>query len=122
VLDLSGGDLFLLGAVAGDFDGDNRDEIAVIPSVDVPNTGTSLIILDFEPGPVLADPAIRGGWRTRSNLDLTWDVQAAAQVIAGDFDGDGADEVAVIGAGRIWLRKYDLAADAWIEFPSGLIG
>ena len=122
VLDLSGGDLFLLGAVAGDFDGDNRDEIAVIPYVGIPNTGTSLIILDFQPGPVLADPAIRGGWRTRPNLDLSWDVRTAAEVIAGDFDGDGADEVAVIGAGRIWLRKYDLAADAWIEFPNGLVG
>ena len=123
VLDFSSTpDLRLLGAVAGDFDGDNCDEIAVIPRVERASTGTSLLIADFMPGRDPSDPAINGRWGYLPNLDLSMDVVAAGQVVAGDFDGDGADEVVVLGPDRVWLRKYDIAADAWIELPGGLLG
>ncbi len=122
VADLDEGAMMLFGATVGDFDGDGRDEIAVIPSVGAPNTGTTVPVMDFRPGPSAADPAIRGSWGFLPGVDLTNQLTPVLAIVAGDFDGDGSDELALLGNGQIWLRKYDLQAGGWVEFTGGLTG
>ncbi|WP_345510134.1 neuraminidase-like domain-containing protein [Phytohabitans houttuyneae] len=121
VLDLSGDELRLLGGVTGDFDGDDRDEIAIFPLVERAGTGTSIIIADFRPGNDPANPAQNGQWGTLPNLDLSAATRPAETAVSGDFDGDGADEIVVLGNDMLWLRKFDVAANEWIELPSDLL-
>ncbi|HET8660594.1 MAG TPA: neuraminidase-like domain-containing protein [Micromonosporaceae bacterium] len=118
MVDLSTEKLYLLGGVAGDFDGDGRDELLIIPDEDRPDTGTSVVVLDYRPGPA-ADPGIRGSWARLTDIDLTWKLTNVGDVVVGDFDGDGIDEVALLSNGSLWLRKYDLQSGGWVEFPGG---
>jgi hypothetical protein len=74
--------------VAGDFDGDGRSDIALTGG---PGWATIPVAFSYGNGsfnatntPVSSFPALAA--------------QAQAQVVAGDFDGDGRDDIAVVGA------------------------
>lgn len=111
----------LLGAVCGDFDGDGRDELAVIPYVQTPNRGTAIPVIDFVPDPRDPDPAVGGTWRPFQTIDLTYESVPVANAVTGDFDGDGFDEIALFGNEKLWVFKYNLLSGSWILLPSGIL-
>ncbi|MFA6451505.1 MAG: VCBS repeat-containing protein [bacterium] len=85
---------------AGDFNGDGRDELAV-SSLD---GGVSVKVFRFgEKGFDLKN--------TLGEISADWsDEFNGARVAAGDFDGDGRDELALSttgGAGKLWIFKYN---------------
>ena len=106
-------------AVAGDFDGDGRDEIAAVEDV-AGTRGNDFWVMDFDPG--------SGRWRhltptsgldNNADVDCAPDQVAAKFAVAGDFDGDGRDELAVakdVGGTRgndLWVMDYDPVAGRW---------
>src|SRR5262249_5768155 len=103
---------------AGDFDGDGRAEIAILPETTTAGQGTTLKFADFRPGTLAADPATNGTWAALPDLDLRAEQVPALAVVSGDFDGDGTDELARLGNSRVWLRKYDVRAGAWLPFTT----
>jgi Tc toxin complex TcA C-terminal TcB-binding domain/FG-GAP-like repeat len=114
--DLSSDPFALLNAAAGDFDGDGRDELALIPDLRAPGTPNIIRILDFQTEPWSDDPAI-GTWRELPPLDLSAATSGARFAAAVDLDGDGRDELVVVGNG--WLRIWELdpLTNAWAPFP-----
>ncbi|RSM37368.1 hypothetical protein DMB66_59590 [Actinoplanes sp. ATCC 53533] len=72
-------------AVAGDFDGDGRAEIAIAQDA-VGTRGNDFWVMDFDPG--------TGRWSS-SSFDASSAAVAAKFAVAGDFDGDGRAEIAV---------------------------
>ena len=72
----------MFSMAAGDFDGDGRDDLAVVRA-----TGSGQRILSF--------PGTAGGLSGAGTIikDLNFEVRAVA---AGDFDGDDHDDLAVL--------------------------
>jgi hypothetical protein len=112
--------------VAGDFDGDRREELIVAP--DLSGTGgNDLWAMKFDP--------VTRRWSHMSPIpghpflaDLTCDDGAAVPArfgikfaVAGDFDGDGRDELIVApdlsgtGGNDLWAMKFDRAAPRWVH-------
>ena len=123
VYDLSTAPFSLLSAVTGDFDGDGRDELALIPDIvdgRIPNT---VRILDYQPLRWNTDPAVNGTWGELTALELDRDVSTPVRHgVAGDFDADGAEELLVIGDGWLRIYKYDLRTKTWAAFPMDGLG
>jgi hypothetical protein len=107
-------------AVVGDFDGDGRDEIAVAPDI-AGTRGNDFWVMDYDPatrtwshlGPV------PHGYGEKGDFDCSTAHVAARFAVAGDFDGDGRDEVAVaLNTGGtqgndFWVMDYDPATGRW---------
>jgi hypothetical protein len=103
-------------AVAGDFDGDGRDELAVAPSVRG-SGGNDFWVMDFDHS--------TGTWRHLSpipghGMDADFDCSgtdvAARFAVCGDFDGDGRAEIAIAP----W-RSGTEGNDFWaMEFEPGI--
>jgi hypothetical protein len=126
VFDLSGGPQTTAFAVAGDFDGDGRDEIAIAPYVN--NTASTFWVMKFNPGP-FADPARNGSWAAMAALNLGVApfnaVTPAVFAVAGDWDGDGQDEIAIgplfnadSRGNDLLIAHYDKASNSWMSLPT----
>lgn len=88
-----------VSVAAGDFDGDGNDELA-LSSLD---NGVQVIVVDYQDGKFRTDAPI--GF-LKMNIRGK---KAGARVFAGDFDGDGKDElvVSVLGSeGELSVFKY----------------
>jgi hypothetical protein len=108
-------------AVAGDFDGDGTDEIAVAFAGDR-SSGNDLWVMKYMP------LARTPGWRhfspiykhpVSADIDCSTLDFPAKFAVAGDFDGDGRDEIAVApatdrtaGCG-FWVLDYDPSTKSW---------
>lgn len=124
VYDLGSDPFSLVDIVAGDFDGDGRDEIACL--VDAHDGAPPVVrVLDLTVPPYTADPATDGTWAELPVIDLS---QASSPVRFGasaDVDGDGADELVLAGDNWLQIRALDRRLRQWAEFPltgSGLGG
>jgi hypothetical protein len=112
-------------AVAGDFDGDGRDEVAA--ALGAPGTqGNDFWVMDYDPA--------SGSWshlNPNSGLGNRADFSCGAAQIAarfavvGDFDGDGRDEIAVAldrpgtEGNDFWVMDYDPASGSWSHLSPG---
>jgi hypothetical protein len=78
-------------AIAGDFDGDGKSDIALTGGA-----GWNTLPVAFSNG--------NGSFRV-TNITIssfaTWATTAGAIPVSGDFDGDGASDIALVG-GRRW--------------------
>jgi hypothetical protein len=124
-IDCSAEDIKAAWAVSGDFDGDGRAEIAVRPYGMAGTEGNDLWVQRFVPdqpgGPTAhfeAFAMIPGHWFGAS-IDCSVLPFEAGLMAAGDFDGDGRDEL-VIGnqesgsAGNdFWVQKWDPGSGAF---------
>ena len=106
-------------AIAGDFDGDGRDEIAV--AIDSNNsTGNDFWVMQYTPqskrwehlSPIAGHPH-------KADLDCSGSSETAKFGVAGDFDGDGIDELVIaINAPNsrgndFWAMKFDPSQQKW---------
>jgi hypothetical protein len=100
--------------VAGDFDGDGRDEVAIAP--DLGGTrGNDFWVVDQDPATRLWTHLGRAprGHGDPGDFDCSTAKLTPRFAVAGDFDGDGRDEVAVgqtISGTRgndLWVLGYD---------------
>jgi hypothetical protein len=118
-LDCSGLNFPAKFAVAGDYDGDNHDELAVAP-VAAGSAGNDFWVVKFNP--------VAGAWAHLSpipghpmgaDLDCSGLSFPAKFAVAGDYDGDNHDELAVFpdvanSAGNdAWVVKFNPGAGAW---------
>ncbi|MBI3537988.1 MAG: DUF1929 domain-containing protein [Chloroflexi bacterium] len=119
-LDVSLLELAARFAVAGDFDGDGRAEIAIAPEGSG-NNGSKFWIVKYDAGrwihlSPLADNALQ------ADLDCANVGFAAKFLLAGDFDGDKQDEFAACiaesgsGGNDFWVMKFDNHARVWNHF------
>ncbi|HYU52262.1 MAG TPA: FG-GAP-like repeat-containing protein, partial [Gemmatimonadaceae bacterium] len=105
-------------AVAGDFNHDGRDEIAI--ARDAPGTtGNDLWVMAY-------DPTL--GWTPLASIDASAAAYPAQFAVAADFDGDHIEEIAIAPrAGQtsegndLWVMKYDSNRKDWGHLPSGSI-
>jgi len=100
----------------GDFDGDGIDEVAVAPG----NAGSPLIKL-FEPN---------GDSMDKDFYAFDQNDKGGASIAAGDFDGDGIDEL-IVGHGPYgdpWVKTYrvdqvdEILVGAWRAYNEGFRG
>lgn len=124
-------------AVAGDFDNDNRDEIAIaFDTSGVP--GNAFWVLDRKPGGGWSLLSTTPNWAPRGDTSTeAFDLEdyALSQfsyvygdlsvtprfAVAGDFNGDGIDELAVgvdsptEGRSGLWVMGYDTSNEVWSQ-------
>lgn len=119
-IDLSPNDVSAKMAVAGDVDGDGRDELIIVPHVRG-SAGNDLWVMRL---------AGDGSWQHFSQIrrhelgadvDLTTHEIGVRHVACGDIDGDGRDEVLALveeqgsAANDVWVMKWDPASGTWIH-------
>ncbi len=106
-----------VSAVVGDFDGDEMDEIAICQDL---RMGTGFWVMDYQPGT---------GWRHLTDFSCQPDIDSqknigASFAVAGDFDGDGRDEIAVaptLGGTEgndFWVMDFDPYSQSWSHLSS----
>ncbi|WP_239341259.1 neuraminidase-like domain-containing protein [Frankia sp. CiP3] len=115
--DLSGSNIPVGAVLTADVDGDGRHEVVAFPFSTAEGTGGQLWVADYLPGGQ-ADPAVGGGWVLLPGIDLSAEGSRPAFAAAGDFDGDGRDELLIFGKGRSWGRKFDPTTRAWTVLPA----
>lgn len=106
-------------AVVGDFDGDGRREIAVAPDAGG-SAGNDFWVMKFG--------SATGRWQhlspipghpMQADIDFSGLGFAAKFAVAGDFDGDGRQEILVAPAAGgsagndFWVMKFDTASRTW---------
>jgi receptor-binding and translocation channel-forming TcA subunit of Tc toxin/ABC toxin-like protein/VCBS repeat protein len=105
---------------AGDFDGDGRAELAIAAS----GTGSvrnDFWVMDYDPATGAWNHISAGaeGHPIHADLDCNGDDVPAKFAVAGDFDGDGRDELAVAidmpgaDANSFWVWKLDPQSGDW---------
>ncbi|MFJ8744140.1 FG-GAP-like repeat-containing protein [Embleya sp. NPDC127516] len=95
----------------GDFDGDGRDDLAALH---VWNDGsTSLLKFMAQPGGVFSDPV--SGYVTPAG---NWDWNRAT-IMAGDFNGDGKDDVAMVYAQVVDPALSTTSLHTWVVRSDG---
>ena len=108
-------------AVAGDFDGDGRAEIAIAPDV-AGTAGNDFWVMKFDLASgtwVHMSPI--PGHRMEADFDCSGLGFAAKFAVAGDFDGDGRAEIAIApdvagtAGNDFWVMKFDLASGTWVH-------
>jgi hypothetical protein len=108
-------------AVSGDFDGDGNDEIAIAP--DAPGSmGNDFWVMKYD-GTRWKHLGLTstGFW---ADFDCSGDADRAKFAVAGDFDGDGRDEIAVAreasGApgNQFWVMKWNAGTQKWDHLGS----
>ena len=106
-------------AVAGDFDGDGRAEIAVVPAAGG-SAGNDIWVMKFDTAsktwkhlsPIAGHPM-------QADIDCSGLGYPVKFAVVGDFDGDGRPEIAFApeasgSAGNdIWVMKFDTASKTW---------
>ena len=104
-------------AVAGDFDGDGNDEVAVAP--EAPGSmGNDFWVMKFDGSTIWRHMGLTstGFW---ADFDCSTDGDIAKFAVTGDFDGDGRDEIAVAreasGAlgNELWVMKWNAGTRKW---------
>jgi hypothetical protein len=117
--DCSGAQVAAKFAVVGDFDGDGRDEVAIAP--DAPGTrGNDFWVMDYDPATRRwAHLSPGSGLANDADVDSGSLNAAAKFAVAGDFDGDGRDELAMakdVAGTRgndFWVKDYDPVTRLW---------
>src|SRR3954465_8570614 len=106
-------------AVAGDFDGDEQAEIAIAPAAGG-SDGNDFWVMKFSAGtwrhlsPIANHPL-------GADFDCSTAGFPAKFAVAGGFDGDGSDEIAIapaVGDSRgndFWVMKFDVLTSAWLH-------
>lgn len=104
-------------AVAGDFDHDGRIEIAAGLN-DSAAQGSRVWVARYDPAALTWSPLgqIPGGDPAGASLQCATPLNGIMAAAAGDFDGDGADEL-ILGAWATtcaaWAMKYHPADNTW---------
>ncbi|MGW0631176.1 Tc toxin subunit A-related protein [Streptomyces sp. NPDC002758] len=114
--DLGGEPWAVLTAVSGDFDGDGRDELLLLPDTPVGGIPQAIRTLDFQPVLSSGDPAV-GTWKELTPLTPAKVTKPVRFAAAADLDGDGSDEVVLVGDDWLRIYSYDKWTKDWIDFP-----
>ncbi|MBL7792408.1 MAG: VCBS repeat-containing protein [Saprospiraceae bacterium] len=111
-------------AVAGDFDGDGMDEIMVFSAITDGLANYTIWTMDFAKSNNNSAPFYGGKWNPMKSIDLlNLKGRPAASAVAGDFDGDGVDEVAIFIEGNDtigndgYIFKFLQDRNVWVELP-----
>ncbi|HFR4221495.1 FG-GAP-like repeat-containing protein [Bacillus sp. A260] len=106
-------------AVAGDFDGDGRDEIAIAINASG-SGGNDFWVMDFNPDAGTWNHLSQdSGHPLGADFDCFGPGYEAKFAVAGDFDGDGRDEVAIAinasgsGGNDFWVMDFNPDAGTW---------
>jgi hypothetical protein len=109
---IANGDGFGAALATGDFNGDGRAEVAIgIPGDGMRGSG-SVTVLDLKSGKAKnisqIGSAVSGGWETGDHF--------GAALAAGDFNGDGKDDLAIGVPGEALT-----AGSPWIGYGEGVV-
>ncbi len=116
--DCSTSDKYAAFAVAGDFDGDGRDEIAVAPST-LDSPGNDFWVMKYDKTNKSwghLGLTNTGFW---ADFDCSTSNYPAVKAAAGDFDGDGRAEIAIVPdapesmANDCWVMDFDRTTGTW---------
>jgi hypothetical protein len=115
-------------AVSGDFDGDGRREVA-IAIAGQGSVGNDFWVMQFDPATRVWQHMSPTGNPSGADFDCGAATVQARAAVAGDFDGDGRDEIAITASvtGRegndLWVMDYDPLTKSWRHLgPNSLSG
>ncbi|MEU9917799.1 neuraminidase-like domain-containing protein [Streptomyces sp. NPDC051001] len=114
--DLSEQPWAVLTAISGDFDGDGRDELLLVPDTPAGSAPLPVRTLDFQQTWSHGDPAV-GTWHELSPLPVLQQPTPVRFAAAADLDGDGSDNVILVGDDWLRIYAYDRWTKNWIDFP-----
>jgi hypothetical protein len=114
-------------AVSGDFDGDGRREVA-IAIAGQGSGGNDFWVMRFDPATRAWQHMSPTGNASAADFDCGATPVQARAAVAGDFDGDGRDEIAIAASvtGRegndLWVMDYDPLTKAWRHLGPNSLG